>query len=521
MTSALFSRWNVLSLVVGTLALAGVLVAIVMGLWSKPSWSVVVFLAVLIVASVGSLAVERAMPRLAARLRDAPVPAGLRLRAPVWIRFLSEGFGIVAVGAVPAVGTAVLGFPGVGWGIQLAACGVAIFTAVIHSDVAPALTFEERGLRVHTRGIHFLIPWESISHVELDDDDAAWTYVDIEDPGVVLESAAPTGPGSRMAAWAFLDVGRRPGSSVKFIEWSGGLDAPTLTRAIGERVASRRDRDDERHELRHSSSDVLSDGDLAVTRASSESLEIEIHEKDEPRLRGDLLLAISGAVALAVVGAAIGAGLRQARLYPVAAFLVVTVVSASYLVVTEHVIRRRASRLAVLPVSGGARLRKPRWLISSLLLMPVALVASGAAVVAGVGFPAVGLGLLLSIGGFGGLFNYAVMDKTLDITFESAGLRIHRARLSCVLPWTSILELDVWGPASRRRLFVTVADPEAIIASAVPDHPAVRIELKRFIFWRPHYAGRILLPPWTGGLDALSLARAVQRATEGTEVAAN
>ena len=61
---------------------------------------------------------------------------------------------------------------------------------------------------------------------------------------------------------------------------------------------------------------------------------------------------------------------------------------------------------------------------------------------------------------------------------------------------------------------------EGILASTVPDYSWARAALKCYLLWLPS-SGRIELPPWTIGLDAVSLAHAIKRAASGTDVGGN
>jgi len=177
-----------------------------------------------------------ALRRRVARLRTAVIPRGVVLRKPIWIA-MRDGFQLVAAGAAVAAGASLVGFPSVGLGVVLTMAALGVFFTYMGRD-EPGFQFEPSGLRLHLRrGAQCVLPWTdvvSVAATETTRSHIAWVDVEVADPASVFASLVPDTPRARTALWLLFALGKPNGRALKFHEWSGGVDAATLARAIRE-----------------------------------------------------------------------------------------------------------------------------------------------------------------------------------------------------------------------------------------------------------------------------------------------
>jgi hypothetical protein len=187
-------------------------------------------------AAMYAVVARWALRRRAARLRTAELPRGIVLRKPIWIP-LRDGLQLVAAGAAVAAAVSLVGFPSVGLGIVLTMAAMGIFFTHMGRD-EPAFQFEPSGLRLHLRrGAQCVLPWTdvvSVATTEATRSHIAWVDVEVANPIAVFASLVPDTPKARTALWLLFALGKPNGRALKFHEWSGGVDAPTLARAIRE-----------------------------------------------------------------------------------------------------------------------------------------------------------------------------------------------------------------------------------------------------------------------------------------------
>jgi hypothetical protein len=232
------NRWNRLSWTASAVALGIVLWAISRGLAAARLWPVAGFLAVWFGAGTYVLLARRIMRRRAARLQNADVPRGVRLRRPLWMAFV-EAFEMVALPAPLAAGAALIGFPGVAMGIFLS-LGVTGFVVVATFAGQTAFTFEPTGLRVHNRGREFFVPWTLVLEVDVRgtaEDPSTNLRVVARDP--ILATVTPNTSRNRWYVELLLRLGEPTGEAILFSNWSGGLDSATLARAVREAMGKR------------------------------------------------------------------------------------------------------------------------------------------------------------------------------------------------------------------------------------------------------------------------------------------
>jgi hypothetical protein len=228
-------------------------------------------------------------------------------------------------------------------------------------------------------------------------------------------------------------------------------------------------------------------------------------------------VATSGA-ALLGTAVALRFGASPHRWGPVVGFLVLWAGAANYAVLANLAARRRALRLQTFSPPRGVLLSRPLWI---LLRDPVGVAGVGAAlgaVAAGLGFPSVGAGILLTLGAlaFVPLLLFAsgaIISGAIGLTFEATGLRVHvRGAAACLVPWTSMVEVTLTGPAHHRAVNVRIVDPRRVIASVVPDNLRNRQRIEMF-FWMGEPRGEALsFNPWTGGIDSPTLLRVLREA---------
>ena len=226
-------------------------------------------------------------------------------------------------------------------------------------------------------------------------------------------------------------------------------------------------------------------------------------------------------LALAAVLVAMGLGVSPVRLGPVAAFLMVWAGSAGYVALATRARRRRAFRLRSLPVPRGVRLRKPFWIRLDGPLTFLGLIAALGAIVAGLGFPGVGVGVLLALGlivGFGFLIPG---EPRGGLTFEDDGMRLHIGAVHCLVPWSSISDIEAIGPEGFVMLRMAIADPQGVVDSVSPDTPRNRERFRRLVQGIGSSHGVMLLHPWTAGLDGQTLERAIREGIAGRPDPAN
>jgi len=222
-----------------------------------------------------------------------------------------------------------------------------------------------------------------------------------------------------------------------------------------------------------------------------------------------------GAPALAAALWAISAGVSPHRLWPVAGFLFVWVATSSYVVLVKKAIRRRALRLRSAPVPLGVCLVKPVWISLHEMAMVVGMGAALATVAAGIGFPGVGFGIQLAIGAMSLALIAPVFFTIRALTFEVSGLRVHGRRTQFVVPWTSVVDVDLAGRAENQSINLQIVDPARVAASVLPDNPTNRRRVQ-FLFEFGNPRGRALsIGDWAAGLDGPTLVRAIRERMHG------
>jgi hypothetical protein len=216
-------------------------------------------------------------------------------------------------------------------------------------------------------------------------------------------------------------------------------------------------------------------------------------------------------VGLACVLVAIGRG--QHGLWPVAGFLALWAVAAAYVTIAGRALRRRAQRLRSAPVPRGTCLSTPVWILVEKVMTIAGVVGMLGTVVAALGFPGIAVGVLIVIAGMlaiSMLPGFGVMDIR-GLTFEETGLRFHIGASSCLVPWTSISEVEPIGPDHYQMVRLVLGrDWGSALETVSPDTPRTRAR-----FQGTFDQAYVLLDHWAAGLDGQTLARAIAEAKAG------
>jgi len=232
------------------------------------------------------------------------------------------------------------------------------------------------------------------------------------------------------------------------------------------------------------------------------------------RLKRGVMLA--PLVLLAGVLALLAAGIAPGRLRPVAAFLGLASLASFTFEATRRLNERHMRRLGAADVPWGVRFDKPFWMEGLEISLPVGFGALVGALLAVVGWPSIGVGVLLTFTAFAGAFPY--FGRALSprgLTFEQGGLRLHGVRLSLLVPWTSITRVECVGPDHMVLIILHLVDPGAIVAAAQPADEKERARLESLVGTATSPTGKLMLWPGIAGLSGETVARAITAARSG------
>jgi hypothetical protein len=212
--------------------LASVLVALAAGCAPNRLRPVAGFLAVAAAASTYIWATARRSLRRARHQKQSDIPWNVRLTKPFWL-ILSDALTLLFPGAVLGAVAAIFGFPGIGLGALLTFAALSCWLPLVDFGMnARGLTFEEGGLRVHSRGASFVVPWTSIIAVErLGPENFLMVRLRLREAQAVVESATPNGLKARARAERFVR-GIAPEGQVMFMPWTAGISGAALARTI-------------------------------------------------------------------------------------------------------------------------------------------------------------------------------------------------------------------------------------------------------------------------------------------------
>jgi len=214
------------------LGLASVLVAIAWGAAPGRWWPVAGFLLLWALAGAYTWVAGIALRRRMTRLRQAPVPRGVRLATPLWIK-VDRLLTMLGLAAVLGTVVAALGFPGIAVGVLLVLGGFLVVAGVAGNfsiTGIQALTFEEGGVRFHLRAWAYFVPWTAIGDIRcIGPDHFEMVQVAIADLDAAGVAVSPDTPESREAARSRFSQGH-----VLFEPWTAGLDGGTLARAFAD-----------------------------------------------------------------------------------------------------------------------------------------------------------------------------------------------------------------------------------------------------------------------------------------------
>lgn len=231
-----FRRWYRRLVIAIFVALAAVLIAIAAGVGRHRLWPVAGFLMLAAGGAAYNHVARRARKRRMHRLRQSPLPIGIRQRKPFWIR-LDESTVVLDVAGLIGAIVAAVGFPQAALGVvivlaTLMGAGQAMFTM--------DLTIENGGLRFHFGAAHILVPWPSIRTVRsLGEDNFQLIRLGVADLDRLRDTVSPDTPRNRKRMRNAFSIS---GDEILLMPWTAGLDGQTLERAIREGQAGTADR---------------------------------------------------------------------------------------------------------------------------------------------------------------------------------------------------------------------------------------------------------------------------------------
>jgi hypothetical protein len=222
------------------------------------------------------------------------------------------------------------------------------------------------------------------------------------------------------------------------------------------------------------------------------------------------LLVALALLALVVVLGLLAAGAALNRWWPVAGFLVVGNVGILYQLTTGFLARRRAERLPASSVPWDVPLDRPLWLNESLPYMGSSALVG--AIPAALGFPAVGVGLVVALVGLFGVATAAAGRTSVTrLRFAKDELWAGSRHVWIRVPWQAIVDVRHLGPECMR---LKVARADALRIE--PDSARARWWARFLVLdsW-------ITLDGWAGGLDRRTIERAIAQGRGGSPEAPN
>jgi hypothetical protein len=190
----------------------------------------------LVVACLGvgcTVVVSRLLARRRQRQRRRQnVRWGVRLRPPLWIKLEMLGLVLAFAGLLAALPAAV-GLSSVSVGVLLAMAAVGGTGLFGGKLLAPDLTLEDDGLRIHVGAVSCQVGWDLITRVEaIGPDHFTGLQLFLSDRAAVVASTAPATPAARAEIEGLLSTRRGDGASLYMFPWTAGLDGVVLERAI-------------------------------------------------------------------------------------------------------------------------------------------------------------------------------------------------------------------------------------------------------------------------------------------------
>jgi hypothetical protein len=101
------------------------------------------------------------------------------------------------------------------------------------------------------------------------------------------------------------------------------------------------------------------------------------------------------------------------------------------------------------------------------------------------------------------------------LTFESGGLRVHISRVTFLVPWTAIAQVERIGPDHMQMVLLHINDVDAVMKTAAPSSPLALSRVATCIREGSRPEGRLMLMSGTACLDGPTLARTVEAAIGG------
>jgi len=226
--------------------------------------------------------------------------------------------------------------------------------------------------------------------------------------------------------------------------------------------------------------------------------------------------------ALAGVLVALEAGAPATRWRPVAIFLGIGAAAALYREVGVALTRARVRHQSTAPVPRNRWLRKPAWISAIEATSFLGLAIPFAAGAAAVGFPGVGLGILATMAGLAAFTSaMSSMFSVAAFMLEQDGLRVRIRGATLLVPWSMVADVRREGSEDHRLVVLDLVGVRAIRASVDPATRKTHARAALVFSSEDGVTSKLVLAPWTAGLDGTALARALISARGPDSVPAN
>ena len=224
------------------------------------------------------------------------------------------------------------------------------------------------------------------------------------------------------------------------------------------------------------------------------------------------LLSLAGAVSALAVAIALNARHRLPdRFLTLMVFLLCWTFAAGYVALARYTERRRSKYPRRSEAVLGVRLSLSYWLLLGDSLQMVAGGSVLAAASAVAGYPGIGIGLFMPVAALAAaVYVTSTRIGIVAVTFETAGLRLQARGAAAFFSWSNIEGVERDQKSTLRTIvYLRVRDPGALVETIEPNNPKAEQRFRTFALGPD---GKVLLPPWIGGLDGLSLEHKISAA---------
>jgi len=220
--------------------LAGILLALAVGVSPRRLRPAVEFQAVALVATLYFIVALKAQRRTGRRQRRLESLMGIQFRTPIWMMLIECSIPIEIGGALAAV-VATVGFVGVANGLFLTFALIGLSMPLFKIGLQPRwIVLEPNGIRMAVSRATFLIPWTTFGRIEpFGPDHFVALNVILKDSESVLESVLPDDSKARERIRTLIQSSPQGGAGLLLMPWTAGLDGRTLERGIREGMSGK------------------------------------------------------------------------------------------------------------------------------------------------------------------------------------------------------------------------------------------------------------------------------------------